>query len=236
MNHLKIPLLPLPQIVFFPKTSLPLFVDEPTYGRMIRDCVQRGGILAISQAYPQRSGQKGHPGASRQQYRPASICCVGIPYILEEFAGGGMKVLIKGVTRARLISISQNIPYPIYNAELLQDQFFDKDKSSGQFTGQLAHIHAILDNWVIKNVPDSLEREAFMNGLESIEHVLNYVSMLLIRDPEVRQSLLETDSLVDRVHLLGALLQKGIPLNEDRVVCQAMKHFETLERMQRAAH
>ncbi|HAZ11854.1 MAG: hypothetical protein A2X86_07615 [Bdellovibrionales bacterium GWA2_49_15] len=231
MTSIKAPLLPLPNVVFFPKTALPLYVDTPSYGRMIRDCAMKGLPVVICMAYvidlpPDQRG------LARQQLRPAMIGSLGIPYILEEYPGGAMKVLVKGLTRARLLSPSQNLPYPVYNVEVLTGPNSDV----GNLDGQLTHINNILEAWVTMNVPNSEEREAFFTGLESTEHIANYVSMLLIRDFEIRQTLLETDSLLDRIHLLGALLRDGIPLKEDREVVGAIKEFETLERLTRAAN
>ncbi|MBI2522109.1 MAG: LON peptidase substrate-binding domain-containing protein [Bdellovibrio sp.] len=272
MACINAPLLPLPNVVFFPKTALPIYVDTPSYGRMIRDCVMNGLPIVVCMAYIQDLPPDQH-GLARQQLRPAIIGSLGVPYILEEYPGGAMKVLIKGITRARLISPTQNLPYPIYKVEILTGSNCDTDHlcppqfafqvggqgatlsrascpsqdSSPQanalenqnpkgIDGQLAHINNILEAWVMMNVTNSEERKAFFSGLETTEHIANYVSMLLIRDFEIRQTLLETDSLLDRIHLLGALLRDGIPLKEDREVVGAIKQFETLERLARAAN
>ncbi|MBI3455520.1 MAG: LON peptidase substrate-binding domain-containing protein [Candidatus Rokubacteria bacterium] len=39
MAELQIPIFPLPDVVFFPETVLPLHVFEPRYRRMIADCL-----------------------------------------------------------------------------------------------------------------------------------------------------------------------------------------------------
>ncbi len=226
MTSIKAPLLPLPNVVFFPKTALPLFVDAPAYGRMIRDCALQGLPVTISMAHIFNL-PRDQKGTVHQQLRPTTIGCLGIPYILDEFPDGGLKVLIKGIARTRLVSLAQNLPSPIYNVEILEDSHSEV----GNLSGQLTHINNILESWVNKHVPNSVEREAFLKSLETAEHITNYVSMLLIRDCEVRQALLETDSLRDRIHLLGALLREGIPLQENRDVVGAIKKFETLEKL-----
>ena len=38
----KLPVFPLPRVVFFPGTALPLHFFEPRYTRMIEECLERG--------------------------------------------------------------------------------------------------------------------------------------------------------------------------------------------------
>jgi|GEM_PF-597451 len=230
MPDIKVPLIPLPNVVFFPKTALPLFIDEPVYGKMVRDCVANNTFLALSQAFP---FPRSHDPYSNEKpiFRPAQIGSIGMPYILEEYNGGAIKVLVKGLRRVQVFNVAQSLPYPIYNARIIPEG----PSEEGVLFGKVNHINRILVEWVEKNVTNSLDREAFLNGLESIEHIVNYVAMLLIRDNEIRQMLLETDSLVDRVNLISVLLERGIPLKENPQVARAMKNFEILERFVKAA-
>ena len=39
MRELRVPIFPLPEVVFFPQTILPLHVFEPRYRQMIKDCL-----------------------------------------------------------------------------------------------------------------------------------------------------------------------------------------------------
>ena len=231
MTCIKAPLLPLPNVVFFPKTALPLYVDTPSYSRMIRDCAIKGLPVVICMADVLEL-PNAEQGFSMQYLRPAIIGTLGVPYILEEYPGGALKVLVKGLTRIRLLSAVQNLPYPIYDIEILTEPTCD----ISHLDGQLTHINNILEAWVGLNVANYEEREAFLNSLATTQHITNYVSMLLIRDAGIRQTLLETNSLLDRIHLLAALLRDGIPLKEDREVVGAIKKFETLERLARTAN
>jgi len=232
MSKLKLPILPIPNVVFFPHASLPLLIEEPSYVQMIRDCESareehgpNAGLLGISLAQPLQVVNF-NSRRPRIEYRPSLICSIGIPMIIDELPGGGIKVLVKGTNRAKLGSLVQNLPFPIFNATILKPS----QESSG-FTGnEIENIFSVLDIWVKKNVTDSIEREAFMASLEGPEHIVDYVSMLLIADKDIRQVLLETELLIERIHLLNSLLRNKRPLGEDPTVVRAIKRFEIIEK------
>ena len=48
MHELRIPIFPLPEVVFFPETVLPLHVFEPRYRQMIADCLAGDRWLAVA--------------------------------------------------------------------------------------------------------------------------------------------------------------------------------------------
>ena len=52
MAELRIPVFPLPEVVFFPGTVLPLHVFEPRYRRMVADCLAGDGRLAVAMLRP----------------------------------------------------------------------------------------------------------------------------------------------------------------------------------------
>jgi Lon protease-like protein len=47
-----VPVFPLPGVVFFPRTVLPLHVFEPRYRAMVRDAVRGEGLIAVSLLRP----------------------------------------------------------------------------------------------------------------------------------------------------------------------------------------
>ena len=83
----RMPVLPIPNVVFFPRTALPLYVEETSYVRMIRDVVEQDGEIAVALARPMWSTEpSGELG--KVHYSPSEICGAGRPVILEELDCG----------------------------------------------------------------------------------------------------------------------------------------------------
>lgn len=226
MDTFLLPVLPIPNVVFFAHTSLPVYIIEPIYVQMIRDCIVENKSIAISKAIVNDSlSMKG-------RFSPSKICGMGKPVILEEAPDGSLKILIKGTGRVKLLNVEQNLPYLIYKAEVYSDK-----KESEQFYGpQIENLKALLDNWLEINVADSFERESFSRSLITIYHVIDYICMFLVRDAELRQLLLENNSMFERIQLLSSLFEDPNQFEERSIVVNAIKHYEEIENTSRMAH
>lgn len=225
-KKLSLAVLPIPNVVFYPHTALPVYVTEPVYVRMIRECIDSGQLLAVSLAEPV------DPMSPKTKYHPKDICGVGRPLLLEENSDGSIKILIRGITRARLGNVTQNLPYLIFEAEELNDV-----AESFTFNQEdVSRLSEILTRWLGRNIVDSVDRDTFLQSLSSVYHVVDYTCMFLIHNPEMRQMLLESQSLAERIQVLNSLLQGEDPWQEDPSVVQALKVYETIEYTSAVAH
>jgi len=227
MKLKKVAVLPIPDLVFFPGASLPLYIVEPVFIRMIRECVDQNMLVGISMAEP-LVYIYGHRRPS-----PKNICGIGKPIILEELYDGTLKVLIKGFGRVKLEQVQQNLPYLIYECEEYGDQpelngFIADDK--------IERLKGLLDSWILETITDSVEREHFQENISSMKQVVDYISMFLIQDHEMRQLLLENTSLNERIQMLDTLLKGPLPFLEDTTAVQAIKNFEILEKTAKVGH
>jgi Lon protease-like protein len=227
MNLNKVAVLPIPNLVFFPGTSLPLYVVEPVFIRMIKECVEGNMLVGISMAEP-LVYIFGH-----KRPVPKNICGIGKPIILEEMFDGTLKVLIKGFGKVRLGAIEQNLPYLIYNCEEYPDI---KDTYGLVCDSKVERLKELLDNWVVGTISDSVERKNFQDKVNSASEVMDYISMFLIKDHEMRQLLLENTSLNERIQMLDTLFKGTPPYFEDITVTRAIKSFEILEKTAKVGH
>jgi uncharacterized protein len=227
MDSLKVPVLPIPNIVFFPNTAIPLHLVEPVYVKMARDCIQTESHMAISLAIHLGNGLE-----SKSYYTPKNICSIGKPIILEELFDGSMKVLVRGTGRVKLQHLIQNLPYPVFEASTVPD----KQESETYDGGKVQRLKAILDSWLITNVTDSIERENFSQNIQTIHQVVDYICMFLVKDKELKQVLLETDSLFERIQMLNLLFSESRPHNEDAHTVNILKHYEILEKVATVGH
>lgn len=227
MKLQKVAVLPIPDLVFFPGTSLPLYIVEPVFIRMVKECVENNMLIGISMAEP-LVYIYGHRRPS-----PKNICGVGKPIILEELYDGTLKVLVKGFGRVKLGQVQQNLPYLIYECEEYNDRH---DEEGFLADTKLERLKGLLDTWILETITDSIERQHFQENIASIHQVVDYVCMFLIQDHEMRQLLLENTSLTERIQMLDTLLKGPSPFYEDSTAVQAIKNYEILEKTAKVGH
>jgi ATP-dependent Lon protease len=101
-----IPLFPLPRLVFFPHTMLPLHVFEPRYRKMLADCLASHGAMAVV-------------NASTKGESIASVAGVGIVVHHEELPDGRANIVLEGAARVHLEELPFCPPYRRAKATLL---------------------------------------------------------------------------------------------------------------------
>lgn len=227
MKLQKVAVLPIPDLVFFPGTSLPLYIVEPVFIRMIKESVENNMLIGLSMAEP-LVYIHGHKRLS-----PKNICGVGKPIILEELYDGTLRVLIKGFGRVKLTQVEQNLPYLIYECEEYNDI---RDENGLVTDDKVERLKGLLDLWMLDTIPDSMERENFQESITSVHQVIDYICMFLIQDHEMRQLLLENTSLTERIQMLDTLLKGSDPFLEDLNTMQAIKSYEILEKTAKVGH
>ena len=89
----RIPVFPLPNVVLFPKTYLPLHIFEPRYRAMVSDAVTSGqciGMALLKDGW--ETDYYGHPPVY-------SIGCVGRLASVQTLADGRSNILLQGLER-----------------------------------------------------------------------------------------------------------------------------------------
>ena len=113
----RVPIFPLPETVFFPRTHLPLHVFEPRYREMTADCIEQRLPMAICLAKP------GEDLSGHAEVFP--IAGVGIIERHERLADGRYNLLLRGIARMRIVEERPNRPYRVVRAEPLPDRLPD---------------------------------------------------------------------------------------------------------------
>lgn len=218
MQLKEIPVLPIPRLVFYPNTSIPLLIVEPHYRDMVKEVLDHGLPLVITLAEPRYF-------EGRIRYLPRLVATMGRPVLIEELADGSMKIVLHGMMRVKLTHIVQNLPYLIFNVVPIEDDF-EKTKIDTQTSIKLREM---LDHWLNVNIENSLERENFSKTIQDVPSLVDHLCFFMIKDVETRQLLLETTSLFERITLLSSLFPFGHQETEDFSTRDALKSFEHLE-------
>jgi uncharacterized protein len=197
----RIPIFPLPEVVFFPETVLPLHVFEPRYRQMITDSLAGDRWLGVVMLRP--GWEKDYQG------RPPVHDVAGAGEIIqaEMLADGRYNILLDGRMRVRILS--EEPPdgrlYRVARAERVEDR--GPAPGDRTFSGRLQELraaHARLLLALGQSHPDVVGRLTVAGA--SPGTVIDRIVSAVVPDAEVRQRLLETTDVSERLDLaVGAL-------------------------------
>ncbi|MEM1415556.1 MAG: LON peptidase substrate-binding domain-containing protein [Myxococcota bacterium] len=105
----RLPVFPLPRVVFFPNTLLPLHLFEPRYRAMIEDCMSKGPEVMAVSMLTAGSGFGGQPAFKL-------VSGVGRIVAHERNANGTHNIVLRGLVRARLEELPTETPYRVARA------------------------------------------------------------------------------------------------------------------------
>lgn len=128
-----VPVFPLPNVVFFPGTKLPLKIFEPRYLKMIDDIRVSEQMVAI--ALLDRSTLV-DPGGDPQIHKIAGL---GRLTRIEKLPNGLLNIELFGLTRVRILDeIPSDKPYRIARVEPLREQMSELVETRGPLVLQRA--------------------------------------------------------------------------------------------------
>ncbi|HUP64880.1 MAG TPA: LON peptidase substrate-binding domain-containing protein [Thermoanaerobaculia bacterium] len=187
-------LFPLPNLVFFPNTRLPLHIFEPRYRQLVTDAMssdERIGMILL------RSGWR------TDYFGAPAIHDVGTMGIIEQVVkldDGRYNLLLDGVTRFRILEETDQALYRTARVVALPER-----------------APQPVDAWARREWLIELSRrylELLPGGFEvpeldtaNLESLVNALVMSLNLELEEKQGLLELDDLATRCDTVGTLLE-----------------------------
>lgn len=186
-----VPLFPLPNVVLFPRVSLPLHVFEPRYKKMVADALAGHQTIGMSLLRP--GWQHDYQG------RPPIYLsgCAGRIEKWDELEHGRYNILLKGVSRFRIVEEHGGEPYRLATVQPLPDEPGDPLELEELRRQVLAAIGRATDGPPVLVLQPELPHDAFINA----------VCQSLELDPVERQSLLDCDGVAARGRRLLEILE-----------------------------
>ena len=191
----RIPVFPLPNVVLFPKTYLPLHIFEPRYRAMVSDAVTSGqciGMALLKDGW--ETDYYGHPPVF-------SMGCVGRLASVQTLADGRSNILLQGLERFAI-----------------EREWYDKAYREATIAVTIRGAETSLDPVVRRRLFATLEsylqsrddvttwQELFREEV-SDEIIVNTLSTYLECTPLEKQFLLEADSLHQQARRLSDLIE-----------------------------
>ncbi len=211
------PIFPLPNVVLFPKTLLPLHIFESRYRTMTREVIARDGTIVIVLL---KDG-----GEVEQKSNPPvhEIACLGKIETHEELEEGKYNIVLTGLRRVRIIRELKHSPYRVAEIELLDDQ--DCDDHEDQVVSRRNHLAGLFARFT-ELATSGKHRAVELVPQLDFEALVNLVASTVNVPIEEKQSLLEMDDLVERCDVLIPILQGQI---EALVLVRAYEHLKPEE-------
>lgn len=118
----KLPLFPLPHVVHFPHTILPLHIFEKRYRIMIKDVLEGERLIGMAVLQP---GWEEHYEGNPTIY---PVACLGRVIKTEPLPNGRSNVLLLGLKRVRIQEIVTPFPYRTAQVEIVEDSLEGLEK------------------------------------------------------------------------------------------------------------
>ena len=199
-----VPILPLPEVVLFPRQVLPLHIFEPRYRAMIADALAGERALAIALL---KHGYERHYFTAHAPIH--RIVGVGRISAAKELNGGKYDILLRGEARATLLQEYPGRPYRFGRIETITPCCDANYATRRQLRRQLCE--AVTQNLALATDNEEHYRRLFAASL-SLGELTDLVAAGLPIAGELRQCLLaevescaRTRTLLEQVRTLGAL-------------------------------
>lgn len=196
----EIPIFPLPDVVFFPETLLPLHVFEPRYREMVAECLAGDRRLAVVML---------RPGWEKDYHGRPPVCAVaGVGEIIhvEKLVDGRYNILLDGRMRIRIeAEVPTDRAYRIARARPLADVFPAGGHAAlGERLTTLRVGHAKLLEALGQSHADVVGRLTVAGAGPSA--VIDRIVSAAVPDAAVRQRLLQVLDVSERLDLATTAL------------------------------
>lgn len=193
-------LFPLPSVVFFPDSLLPLHVFEPRYRQMVHDALESDGLIAVALLKPGwESDYQGTPEIHE-------ISTLGQIVRHEQLPDGRSNILLRGLRRIRPVEELTPAPYRAATIEVVDDRLTLEGLEQASELAQAIHEQVLDLFFIAPRVFDATvptPGEALSPG-----RYFDRVADTLKVDPLLKQTLLAEDDVAARGEALHGFMEK----------------------------
>ncbi len=183
---------PLPNVVFFPTTSLPLHIFEPRYCQMLTDAQAGPGMIATALLRKTETGD-GNPAIH-------PIGTLGRIEELHLLADGRFNIRLRGLHRVRFEELPSTRPYRLARCRALPEAAVNE--SAPQIIQSKLELLASI-GYLRQELTGDEHPAMVLDDSVPLEQAVNEVCAALPVEPWMRQRLLaENDLLVRRTRAL----------------------------------
>lgn len=191
-----LPVFPLPGLVLFPGTQLPLHIFEPRYREMLEAALSSDRLIVMALL---------KPGWEEQYYATPplfEVACVARVVAAQKLPDGRSNITVTGVARVRLLEELPGLAYRRVRVQELPDgrDWLHERDAATSVPKLLRLFGAIQEEQKVTMGPD------WKPDPTALETAVNMMSMFFPGEPGLRQELLEIDDLGARFRRLEELV------------------------------
>ncbi len=185
----------LPNAILFPQALLPLYIYEPRYRAMLRDCLENQRMFAI--ALPQE-------GSKATAMEPHRVGGVGLIRACVDKPDGSSNLILQGVSRVRFTDFVQEKPYYVGRIEILsteESHALEVEALSAKVLEMIETMHDAGD----------IQAEGILKYLTEIrdhDALADIVTYSFVEDVVSKQEILETLNLRQRLQKVITALRE----------------------------
>ena len=194
-SEILLPIFPLPNLVFFPQTRLPLHIFEPRYRQMVGDALEGEKRFAVVLL---RGGWEHEYFGTPPVYDVATLGVIEQSVKLDD---GRYNLLLGGETRVKILEEVSSEPYRIARVRVLAQPAPEVHAAYAQREWLVE-----LSKQYLEYLPGQMEVPELATA--SLEPLTNALIMSLQLEMEEKQRLLETEDVLERAERVGVVLQE----------------------------
>jgi len=212
-----VPIFPLPNVVLFPRTRLPLHIFEPRYRSMAREAIAGDRRIAIVLL------KEGWESKYNESPPVHEVACLGQIESYEELEDGKYNIVLEGLNRIRLIREVEHSPYRRAEVEAFEESLCDDQ--SDPVIARRNHLGSLFARYA-ELAAGGAENRAVASLHLDFESLVNVAATTLNIPAEDRQALLEMDELTSRCDALIPVLQRQL---ESLMLVRRFEHLKPEE-------
>jgi len=218
----ELPILPLRGLVVYPETAVPLTIGQPRSIRLVDDVVS--GDDRLIGLVTSRDPELEIPGP-KDLYEIGTVAMI---HRLFRAPDGTIRLLVQGTARFKLAEFTQREPYLKAHIQLIpetEEEGVEVEALARNARDQFTHIGEL-----ITSIPRELVAsvQAIEDPLQTVYTIANFQRMDLL----AAQSLLELDSVKEKLHKLVGILTREIEVLEigQKIQNEARSEIEKMQR------
>lgn len=188
----------LPDCSLFPHGGLPLYIFEPRYRRMLEDALEGDCFFAVARL----TGDEGRNPADCV----SPVGTIGLVRASHEQEDGTSQLLLHGVMRVRFTEWLEDRPYPYACIEPVISVFSPEN----QALAAMKTLRGAVED-AIRPLPEEVRAGVFalLDRADDPGLMTDIVCQQFIHEADLRQQLLEMESIGARIPLICEYLRKA---------------------------
>jgi len=217
------PLLPVRDVVVYPFMILPLFVGREKSVRAVDESLSRDRLILL---VAQRDAEKEDPGVDEIH----SVGTVAMIMRMLKMPDGRVKVLVQGLTRARVLGIERRDPY--FEARIAEIHEAEGVTSAIEVEALIRSVKELVSKSVTLGKQIAPDVVVIVSNLDHPGRLADLVASHLDLKIEQAQEVLDLFDPIQRLKKIGELLSKEIEVLEvqQRIQSQAREEMDKTHR------